>query len=1084
MLLRYTLAVLLLLATGRLLAQAPGALVPDLEALLEKKDYKAADRILKERLDHFIAGQQVDTLGSYMKYIGKVTAALQGKEKAQAAVLDFISRLKGRFPYHGDLIGVVFSAADYFGNSGNPQLAYKITKELKLYFAPRPDSLQPSLHRLESNLGSYAMGIGNYGLSSDHYRESLRLTNLLKDPDLAELFISNNSMGIAMWYASRLDSCLHYFKKAAEVLQQQDSTPLNRNFRMAMLQNNMGNVYNELGRAQDAIESFNNAIDNYQLFIASPEPHMRKEYAARARLQAIDNLAKTYNDLGDYTKGQNLLVYAYEQKVKNYGPESPEAYKSLTYLGSEYYSQRDYKKAREYLERGLQLIKAHTDEKGIWEADASTFLALVNAREGNREEAEKYFAAAEEVYKVILKEGYSAEYLQYLGEASVFYAGHQQEAKALSLTDRALRYAIANQGEQSMVGFYQLLNAAEVNYVTGNYQQTIRYSQRSLDVLKKLLTSSETLLDSILTEKQKPTAILLQVKSEYALLADKNENNLLALLNKMKEAVDVLEKRKTIFTEAKDIATLNAKYSELLDFIKLLQLELYEKTGKGAYLNDLVGLQESAVYSRIRSRLDKRRNNSFLHVPEAILREEERLKDAVSTSLQSKRGEANHLQAYLAAINQLNDFKNMLRTRYPEYYQMRYAATPAPDMGSLAQSIPADQAVVRYLFINKNLFALVLDRERQQWVSLPAPGDTDSLVALLLDAGNTPEETGRISHELYRRLWQPLEKMIRHKRVVIIPDGLLYHVSFEMLSPQLVKTFKELAEKCLLNQYAIAYHYSLLALKPSQQQKRENGNFVAFVPGFSDEEKKRYQQQMGSDTLHFDNSYLSLLPLPFTAALARKIQRRLGGSLFTSNYSTPQAFRRQAGHHSIIHIGTHAEASNISPEYSRLIFAKDPGSREEENSLYLFDIYNCDLSADLAVLTACETGKPGYQDGEGMISMAHAFNYAGSESIMTGLWKIDEQASTIISDYFYQHLQKGMTKDEALRQAKIRYLSAAQGRMLAPAYWAGLVIMGDLSPVQLQPAANRWWYWAGGAAAAGLLALFLLRRRKKKIAAV
>jgi CHAT domain-containing protein len=61
-------------------------------------------------------------------------------------------------------------------------------------------------------------------------------------------------------------------------------------------------------------------------------------------------------------------------------------------------------------------------------------------------------------------------------------------------------------------------------------------------------------------------------------------------------------------------------------------------------------------------------------------------------------------------------------------------------------------------------------------------------------------------------------------------------------------------------------------------------------------------------------------------------------------------------------------------------------------------------------LTACESGKPGYEDGEGMISLTHAFNYAGSESIVTGLWKIDEQASALLLDIFYKNLRKRVTK--------------------------------------------------------------------------
>jgi len=84
-----------------------------------------------------------------------------------------------------------------------------------------------------------------------------------------------------------------------------------------------------------------------------------------------------------------------------------------------------------------------------------------------------------------------------------------------------------------------------------------------------------------------------------------------------------------------------------------------------------------------------------------------------------------------------------------------------------------------------------------------------------------------------------------------------------------------------------------------------------------------------------------------------------------------------------------------------------------------------------------------------MISLAHAFNYAGSESILTSLWQIDEQSSAQILNYFYEYLEDGLPKDQALRKAKLDYLSTAEGRTLHPQYWAGLVLMGDTSPIAL-----------------------------------
>ena len=152
-----------------------------------------------------------------------------------------------------------------------------------------------------------------------------------------------------------------------------------------------------------------------------------------------------------------------------------------------------------------------------------------------------------------------------------------------------------------------------------------------------------------------------------------------------------------------------------------------------------------------------------------------------------------------------------------------------------------------------------------------------------------------------------------------------------------------------------------------------------------------------------------------------------------------------------MHIGTHAESDNVSPDFSRLIFAKAPAYPDEENSLFARDIYQLDLRSELAVLMACDTGKPTYSPGEGMISLAHAFNFAGSKSLLTGIWKIDEQVSTQIAESFYRYLSDGKTKDHALRLAKLDYLSNAEGRSLSPEFWAGLILMGDVSKVDFDP---------------------------------
>jgi CHAT domain-containing protein len=243
--------------------------------------------------------------------------------------------------------------------------------------------------------------------------------------------------------------------------------------------------------------------------------------------------------------------------------------------------------------------------------------------------------------------------------------------------------------------------------------------------------------------------------------------------------------------------------------------------------------------------------------------------------------------------------------------------------------------------------------------------------------------------------------------------------------------------------------------------------------------KQEYQIGL-RDCVNTDNAYLTLLPQPFSEKLVKEYAKVFDGNYFLNENASKPLFINNAKEHKIIHIGTHAESNNISPELSRLVFAKKIGHNEayDENSLYAYEIYDIDLSSNLAILTACETGKPTYQAGEGAISLAHAFNYAGSESILTSLWDIDEVSSAQIVGYFYDFLAKGLPKDEALKKAKLQYLSTAEGRAAAPQYWAGLVLIGDTAPIQFQQASNPIWWWIVGLLLVIGLALYLVRRKK------
>jgi len=328
-------------------------------------------------------------------------------------------------------------------------------------------------------------------------------------------------------------------------------------------------------------------------------------------------------------------------------------------------------------------------------------------------------------------------------------------------------------------------------------------------------------------------------------------------------------------------------------------------------------------------------------------------------------------------------------------------------------------------------------------------------------------------------LWKPLESAVKTKKVVIVPDRELFNLSFEMLTPEPLKNFSEFSTNSLLARYDISYNFSLLLYKDRKKVIAYPKNYIGFAPGFNKEMKKEYSIAL-KDSMKMDKAYLTLLSQPFSENLIKKYSQVFDGASFMNQNASKPLFIKNAKEHKIIHIGTHAESNNISPELSRLIFAKKLGDSitYDENSLFAYEIYNIDLSSNLAILTACQTGKPTYQPGEGAISLAHAFNYAGSESVLTSLWDIDEVSSTQIVGYFYEYLSEGLPKDEALKNAKLKYLSTVDGRGAAPQYWAGLVLIGDTSPIALQAEINPIWWGILGVILIAILLFYFYKRRK------
>jgi CHAT domain-containing protein len=145
----------------------------------------------------------------------------------------------------------------------------------------------------------------------------------------------------------------------------------------------------------------------------------------------------------------------------------------------------------------------------------------------------------------------------------------------------------------------------------------------------------------------------------------------------------------------------------------------------------------------------------------------------------------------------------------------------------------------------------------------------------------------------------------------------------------------------------------------------------------------------------------------------------------------------------IVHFAVHGLLNNRHPELSGLVFSLvDRQGRARNGFLQAFEVYNLRLSADLVVLSACQTAIGDDVRGEGLIGLSRGFMYAGAPRVVASLWKVPDHASAELMKQFY----RAMLIDRLRPAAALRVAQAAlrkDARTASPYYWAGFVLQGE-----------------------------------------
>ena len=1041
-----------------------------LDSLISKKEFKKADSVLTKNINHLREKQNFLELTKRIYYVGKISLKLDDKDVATKKVNDFadnitnttdsltVSRQK-----HLVLARFYVFLRDYKNASEQNLLALEVTKKM-------PDATGDLYGLIHHNLSIDYRRLGNLKKAIWHSKESVSYYLSYPKSDKTKVLDAYNSLGGRMWDSYKIDSALFYFKKGEKIIDELEHTPMNMYYHKAKTQSNISSVYSLLGQSYNAMLYNEKAIKNYTNFIKSDTKgkDFFKEEARLFLFMTIENYAEDFSKQGNYKKAKDLIEYVYKEKMKFLpGNDSEIAYTSIE-LGNIYLRLKDYKKAEGYFNNGLKIYTLNERENYLGIADAYYYKGIVSDYFNNIDVARDYFEKSKGYYENIFGDDYDEFYLNAMLTYSNFYSKNGFTEKAIEMATNAYEYVVNNQGEKTELEYSQLINLANIYFESKNYSESSKLINKALDLIDNSHSSQAKQLNANL---QKPMALLLKSKVELQLRKDKDSVFLKQQFLNLKDAISILEQQKSVVIEDQNISIIIDDNNALFEFSKEIAILLYKETKDPKYLKEVLSLHESKLYNKIRQQLNVQPSFSLNDIPKSILEQEKQLKEALNSSLNNESA----LDNFFEANTNWNNFLETLKNDYPKYYALKYESI-SKSLSVVGDNFPNDTSVIRYVYIDEQLYVFTIDKEKIKAYEL----DTEALNKILI-AKAKENETFKTNlefyHDLYKILWQPFATAINNKSVIIVPDGGLFNLSFETLSSIPVNSHKTLAKNSLLSKYHISYNYSLLLIDKHKTPKFFENNFVAFTPEFNDQMKSNYRTAI-TDSVFLDKTYLTLLPQPFSKDLAQSSSKIFDGKLFINENASKQVFTKQANEHKIIHIGTHAESDNVSPELSRLIFAKNTNDTisTEDNSLYTYEIYNQNLASNLAILTACETGKPTFQAGEGMISLAHAFNYAGSESILTSLWKIDEQSSAQIIEHFYGYLKEGLAKDEALQKAKLDYLATAKGRTLAPQYWAGLVLIGDTAPIDLQTSSNIV-FWFVGFILILLIALAIKRKR-------
>ncbi len=343
----------------------------------------------------------------------------------------------------------------------------------------------------------------------------------------------------------------------------------------------------------------------------------------------------------------------------------------------------------------------------------------------------------------------------------------------------------------------------------------------------------------------------------------------------------------------------------------------------------------------------------------------------------------------------------------------------ASTLEDIQDLLTPDEAYVTFGLFNEGAVALVITSKAAHVTTLGRTAKIDALCAEL-DFAATDSDPGAALAALRKHVVVPLNLKPETKRVLLSPSGALSYVPAALLF-----------EGREVSSQPSATTYALL----SDERPRPGTAVLALGDPVYDSKA----QAEGTGAVRRGRK---LTPLPSTRIEVKAIGDVVLLGPLATRAGLEAALAKQTSRWRAIHFACHGLVDRDDPRLSSLALTP---TANDTGFLTALDVFRMMIPADLAVLSACETGKGKVVQGEGLIGLTRAFMFAGAPRVVCSLWKVDDEATRALMIKFYELWhpkdgRQGVGAAAALRQAQAFIRS--QDKWKHPYYWAAWVLWG------------------------------------------